>query len=724
MSVALRLLSFITLTTLLTACGGGGDDAVQGAGDRPNSFSGEKNPAEDFTESSTGDSNNSSGLAKSEVRITVEVPQSLAPNAPLSRRNLHLVQPDSVNVYRTNQTLTKISTVETEQRQDDDGYTIINFPDGQPVGPDVLIEVEYGNTRIRAFATDRDRDVKVNPFSEYVVRYGLGGYNSSEFAAVMDCVESTDSEGLCINKFVWSTLADQIQDFEINIPDGTSLEGAVSLLANRTDLANYVKRMAELAQVSPVSTSAISADSVNMNGVYFGLELGRSSRFSSGTAAQWATQRAYEERLESNGVSYVYPSLSMTSFSVFGINVTSMASDYPYERATLDRYDNGLYDTKGRGFWEINSHATSPSAASIVNQDRLLAGSSLYQSITDKTGSLPVGWTRNPYFLDAHILLSADDYPDTLLANYFSAGKAIELEQDNDGNYQRQDELETYFVSAFDVGLAQSDDFDTDTLHSGYNVISFSVQLGDSTYPFRAESFIGDWSGSGNGDYNQTATAEAIRRDASGAVDTTAPNRDENASVGNRTSQLNAGEANTGRLNLLYGSTTGFYNVEGIGASNPDASLLAFNLDNPVNGQGILFALEKGSSGPEEATYRLSGTIAGLGDDEQYLRQVDGGRLSIIDVSAEEATVSLAGFQIRESISTTSQQTPTSVSDANIDLTYTRSDDRLTFDSSDGTVTLDGYLSSDREFMVLRYRETKASGEEYIGLLLGAREPE
>ncbi|TBW56727.1 hypothetical protein EZI54_08780 [Marinobacter halodurans] len=722
MPVTLRLLSLFTLTVALTACGGGGDDAVQEAGERPNSFSGEKNPADDFTESSTGDSNNTAGLARNEVRITVEVPSLLAPSAPLSRRNLHLVQPDSASVYKTNQTLTKISTVTTEQRQDEDGYTVIKFPQGQPVGPNVLIEVEYNGTRIRAFATDRDRDIKVNPFSEYVVRYGLGGYNSSEFATVMDCVESTDSDGLCINKFVWSTLADQIQDFEINIPDGTSLEGAVSQLAARTDLANYVDRMTELAQVPPVSTSAISADTVNMNGVYFGLELGRSSRFSSSTAAQWATQRAYEERIESDGVAYVYPGLSMTSFSVFGINVTSMATDYPYERATLDRYDNGLYDTQGRGFWDINSHATSPSAASIVNQDRLLAGSSLYQSITDKTGSLPVGWTRNPYFLDAHVLLSDDDYPDTLLANYFSAGKAIQLEQDSAGNYQRQGELENYFVSAFDVGLAQSDPFDTSTLQSDYNVISFSVQLGGSTYPFRTESLIGTWSSTGSGDYTQTATAESIRRDASGAVDSTAPNRDDNAHVGNRTSQLGAGETDNGRLNLLYDSTTGFYGVEGIGASNPDASLLAFNLDNPVNGQGILFALETGSGGPEEANYRLSGTIAGLGDDDQYLRQVDRGRLSITNVTTREATVSLAGFQIRESISTTGQQPPTAVGDANVDLTYVPSGDRLTFTSADGSIVLDGYLSSDREFVVLRYRETTVAGEEYIGLLLGARE--
>ncbi|WP_165855417.1 hypothetical protein [Marinobacter sp. JSM 1782161] len=718
----LLLTTCLTLTPalLMTACGGGGDDAVEEASQRPNSFPGTKNPADGFSESSTGDSNNANGLAKNEVRITLEVPSLLAPSAPRSRRNLRLVQPDQVRVYRTDHTLNPLSSTDTRTRQDDDGFTVIAFTDGQPVGPDVLIEAEYGGTTLRAFATDRDRDVKVNPFSEYLVRHGLGGYNAAEFATVMDCVESTDSDGLCINKFVWSTLADQVQDFEIDIPDGTDLEGALAQLHSRADFAGYVADMAGLAQVAPTSTSAISADSVTMNSVYFGLELGRSSRFSDTPAAQWATQRAYEERIENGGVAYIYPALSLSSLAVFDINVTSMAGDVPYERSTVTRFGDGDFDARGRSFWGINSHATSPSAASIVDRDRLLAGQSLYQSITDRNSAMPVGWTRNPFFLDAHILLS-DDYPDSLLSARFSGGKAIELERDGE-DYQRLETLEAYYLSAFDISLAQSEAFDVATLKDDYNVVSFSAELGDVTQPFRVESLVGTWSGTGPGDYTQAADARSLHRNASGAVGMSAPDRSDTAHVGRIESQLSAGDVYNGRLALLYDGISGsIRNQEGLGASNPQASLLAFNLDNPTHGEGLLLALEPGSGGPAEASYRLNGTLVGLGGDAQFLHHIDDGVLSITSVADAEAVVVLKGFQVSETISSAQLQPPTRLEAGNMPLTYTASADRLTFSSGDGSLVLDGFISSDREFVVLRLHQTLPGGEAFLGLLLGAR---
>src|SRR5690606_24085421 len=108
--------------------------------------------------------------------------------------------------YRTSQSLQPLGAVSVTRRTDDSGREIITFPDGLPVGPDVVVEAVVGNTRMRALVTDDDRDVKVNPFSEYLVARSLGGYTAGEFAQVMDCVDSTD-DNLCLNKYVWSTLA-------------------------------------------------------------------------------------------------------------------------------------------------------------------------------------------------------------------------------------------------------------------------------------------------------------------------------------------------------------------------------------------------------------------------------------------------------------------------------------------------------------------------------------
>lgn len=725
MSSVVRLVCLVSLTALLTACGGGGDDAVEEAGDRPNSFPGNKNPADGFSESSTGDSSNANGLGKNQVRITVEVPGSMAPGgAPLSRRNLRLVQPDGISIYRTNQTLTRISSVDTKRGVDNDGFDVIEFPEGQPLGPDVLIEVDYNGARIRAFATDRDRDIKVNPFSEYLVRNALGGYSNAQFEDVMACVDSSE-DALCINKYVWSTLADQIQDFEIDIPDGNDIDSAVALLDDRADFAGYVSDMAGLALVPPNESGVISAQSVNMNTVFFGLELGRSSRFSDEPASQWGTRRGHEEQLESSGTAYIYPGLSMASLEALGISVTTLASDIPYERATLTRFTDYTPQPEGPDFWGVNSHATSGSPASIVNNTHMLSGQALFQTITGKNSAQPIGWSRNPYFLDAHLQLAGQN-PNALLASYFVGGRAIELEGSSD-NYERGALVEEHYTSVLDVSLTKTDvkkegEFQTTTLADAYNVLSFSVQLGGSSFPYRAESFVGTWTESSGiaGQYAQQADGLEINRTPNGAVGTAAPARADTAKIGTRTSLTSSGAENNGRLTLDYtGVANGSRSEDGMGASNPDGSIIAFNLDNPTNGDGILIAMQPSTNSPTLANYRLQGTIAGLGSDTNYLRHIKDGQLSF--TSGTEASVSLAGFQVEQEISTRELTRPVSTDSDPVDLTYTQdgTTGRLSLTAATGAMEMDGFVSANGEFLMLRVRDASGSGEQYLGLLLG-----
>ena len=216
----------LSTVTLMIGCDGSGDanDDVAGRG---NSFPPTKNAIDDFTPGSTGDSNNASGLAKDEVRITMEVPESVAPGGELTRRNLRIVEPDTIRVYLTDQTLRELGSVETRSRREDSGRTVIRFENGQPIGPNVVIEATYGNSRMRSLAADEDRDVKVNPFSEYLVTNSLDLYSSGEFSQIMDCVNDVNGS-LCLNKYVWPTLADQVHDFEIDIPGNLSCHSALA----------------------------------------------------------------------------------------------------------------------------------------------------------------------------------------------------------------------------------------------------------------------------------------------------------------------------------------------------------------------------------------------------------------------------------------------------------------------------------------------------------------
>lgn len=709
---------------LITGCGGGGDDALKDAGSQANSFPGNKNPGDGFSEQSTGDSSNNNGLDQNEVRITVEVPTSLAPNGEESRRNLRLAKPDNIDVYRTNQTLANLGSVETERRIDGDSIDVLRFPDGIPLAPDVMIEVSVNGQRLRGLAADDDRDIKINPFSEYLVRQGLGSYSQAQFQDVLDCTDADQSEGdFCLNRYVWSALSDQVQDFEIRIPDNDSIDDAVARLGQRSDFAQYVDDLAYVATIAPSDSDTISASSINMNTVFFGLELGTTRLFSSGSnqAGQWGLRRSGEA--SENGA-ITYPYLTLTKFDAFGINVTSMASDIPYERTSLALFPGGSLDYRSPEFWGINSHSVSPGGATIENSNSIRSGQSLFQTITGEGSSRTLGWTRNPYPLEGYLLGGQSDTRG-LLTSYISGGKALEL-SGAAGDYQREDVQEESFQGIFEISLAQSDDFQISSLGNDYRVVSFSAQLSEQTSQrFRAESFVGKWASGNEGQYSQTATAEQISRLQDGTV---APagteNRDRPVQISNRTSLVNGTngnlvEKNTGRLNLdrsvpLQDDTA--QPALGIGAFTPDTDLMAFSLNNSTDGTGILTALAPASGALEAGQFRVQGVIAGLSNDQNRLRQIDSAQIEVSSGGATKLT--LRGHQVLQDLGTGELDAPSDLAERTIDLTCAPpcdTSDQLEF--THPTVSLTGYVTDDQEIMVLRFRETTTNGEEHLGLL-------
>ena len=96
----LTIPSILATSLLLSACGGG-DSAIDGAKDIPNRFGNTQNALDDFSSGSTGDSSNARGLKPNQVRVTMELPVNLAPEGEQTRRNLRIVIPDQVRVYRT-----------------------------------------------------------------------------------------------------------------------------------------------------------------------------------------------------------------------------------------------------------------------------------------------------------------------------------------------------------------------------------------------------------------------------------------------------------------------------------------------------------------------------------------------------------------------------------------------------------------------------------------------
>lgn len=726
-------LLILTCSTLLAGCGGG-EDAISGARNNPNDFAGNTNPLNDFSSGSTGDSSNSSGLAGNEVRITLEVPGGVAPNSERTRRNLRIVQPDRLQVYTTNTSLQNLGSVPVTQRTDDNGAMIIAFDEGLPLGPDTVIEASYGNTRIRAFAADADRDVKINPFSEYLVRNTLADYSETELQVILDCVEDAQGQ-LCLNKYVWSTLADQVHDFEIDIPDSADLNRALSELGDRGDFVSYVSAMARYALLDERSSGKISASSADYNAVFLGVELGQT--FLEGSLAgsgQWGVRLAQEERLEdTNGVGYVYPALTLTSFDAFNIKVTSLASDIPYERQALIHQNGNNFFPRGSELWPLNTHATSPGAATLLDDTRLLAGRALYQSITGRGSSKTMGWTRNPYYLDAYTSTpsSENEGGDRVVSGYFSAGKLIELEESGD-ELPRKATLEDHYLSVLEIDLLRQEGFDLDTLDgANMNVVALALNFGDAAVPVAFETGMGTWSIDVNGaasdgrataTVTQSLTTEQIQRASNGSVSSNVGTRLTPWTLSPRVSRLSKGDIHIGRLNLDEGQASGSFERPdlGVGASTPAGDLLAFNLNGSPAGDGLLIAgIQTATPAPVDGSYRLQGVRLGLAPDSNTLSHYDNATLTIN--SSTTASLSPRTLDVVHSVSGESVSAPTTQASADIALSYADlTNGQVSFVA--GNLRLEGFVTPDQEQLYLRLRNAQG-GEEQIGLLVATRIP-
>lgn len=720
---ALLALSLASVLALTTGCGGG-DDAIEGARDSENSFPPAKNANDDFTSGTTGDSSNSSGLERNEVRVTMEVPESVAPDGEQTRRNLRIVEPDTISVYRSDQSLRELSSVNTRSRREDSGRTVITFEDGLPLGPDVIIEATYGNTRMRALAADADRDVKVNPFSEYLVANALGTYTSAEFSRIMDCVNDNNST-LCLNKYVWSTLADQVHDFEIDIPGNVGSQGALTLLEERGDFARYVFSMADLALLGEESSGKIEASSADYHSVFWGVELGQTFREQSlAGSGQWGVRIAREETVtDQNGTGYVYPGLTLTSFDAFNIRVTSLASDIPYDRKTLVHGSgNEFFERTG---WELNTHSSSPGAATLKDEVRLLAGRALFQSVTGRGSSEIIGWTRNPYYLDAYAG-GGSDQPDRVISGYFSAGKAIELRSES-GELKRERTLEDQYLSVFEINLLREEGFDEQVLNGDYNVLYLATRMGNESEPMVVESGIGDWQVSGQ-NVTQAMTTISLRRDNTGTVTLSPVNRDANWVISARASRVwDPNEGNrvvrNGRLNLDRDTASNLDEVPdiAIGASTPDGSLLGFNLDTNAIGDGLMLAaVQADSSPPVSGRYRLQGAGLGLSQSSNRLAHFDNAVLVI--ESSGSARLEGQRLDVVHQVDAETVSTPRSLQPDDVSLAYTATNDgKATF--TGGTLILDGFFTADQEQFFLQLRDTDGT-EEVLGLVMATRLPD
>ncbi len=225
--------------------------------------------------------------------------------------------------------------------------------------------------------------------------------------------------------------------------------------------------------------------------MFWGVELGQTFLESSiAGSGQWGVRIAREETTtDQNGTGYVYPGMTLTSLDAFNIRVTSLASDIPYDRRALIHADGNEFFN--RPAWDLNTHSSSPGAATVEDEIRLLAGRALYQSITGRGSSRIIGWTRNPYFMNAYVG-GGTEQPDRVLSGYFSAGKAIELRSES-GELKRERPLEDHYLSAFEMNLLRKEGFNRETLRETTTSFTCPPAWAMREPAFVVESGVGVW---------------------------------------------------------------------------------------------------------------------------------------------------------------------------------------------------------------------------------------
>ncbi|QBM16335.1 hypothetical protein MARI_04150 [Marinobacter sp. JH2] len=728
-----KLASLLSVSLLVTACGGG-DSAIDGARNTPNLFGSTINALDDFSPGSTGDSSNAKGLKENQVRVTMEVPANYAPNGEATRRNLRIVVPDRIQVYRTNHSLQKLDNIE---HTGDDGHFIVGFKNGLPIGPDVVIETTWngnGGITMKALAADSDRDVKVNPFSHFVVEEILGDkYQANDFQTVMDCVNDAGG-GLCLNKYVWATLADQVHDFEIDIPSGANLSAALDRLRARVDFSSYVDDLAEYALLNESTSGSVKASSADYNSVFFGLELGGTLQADgSPTAGLWGLRTAQEVDLTDNKSAFLYPALTLTTFDALGLSVTSLATDIPYNRQTISHSPDHQFIT---AIGAPNSHSSAPGPATLTPKSsvddpkpaRLLAGRALYQTITYPSETKTIGWTRNPYYFDAFTTnpIDAQTGPDRVLASYFTAGKAISLNAQGN-QLKRSGTLENHYLSTFELHLLRSDDFDVSKAEGNFNAVYFTGSFGGSN-PVAFESGVGTFN-TGEAAKNElsaniSATTFTVSRSANGSVTPTSGVESASLAVANRRSKLSDGPRFMGRLNLCSDCPDTDYTKPdvGQGAASPDGSLLAFNLDDSIWGDGLLVAGKAPTTGLQtNIGYRIQGSILAVTTSSNDLQQVNDGILTF--TSNTEAELTATGLNVSHEISNGQVRGPKG-SDIIEAFNYTTTPGgSIALVSTSSGLELQGFYTGEADQIFLTVKDASAAGPR-TGLLIATLIPD
>ena len=160
----------------------------------------------------------------------------------------------------------------------------------------------------------------------------------------------------------------------------------------------------------------------------------------------------------------------------------------------------------------------------------------------------------------------------------------------------------------------------------------------------------------------------------------------------------------------------------GQGAASPDGSLLAFNLDDSIWGDGLLVAGKAPSADLKtNSRYRLQGSVLAMTASSNELQQLNGGLLTF--TSNTEAQLTATGFDVTHTISD-SQVTGPAASEIIETFTYTANPDgSIALVSPTSGLELEGFYTGEADQIFLTVKDTSAA-KPRTGLLIATLIPD
>ncbi len=737
----LRFSALAAILLLLSGCGGG-SEAVDAAGKTVNSFARNTVTAdEEIVENGTSDTTSCTGTAVSGVTycLAVEATETMiaswqtdlfdliTPSKAYAFRGLTTVPAKSIEIIQVDENLNQVSNSLVPSYTVTDnpelGTYSITFSESPPARIDIVAKVTLDNGQVllapfidSSIDENFDPIVIVNVVSDFLVKQLYDKLDTTDaLNNLLPCSDTGSDFGNnvdCTNqpfsKFsLWATLSELTQSYEIDIPADYTIAQAFELLNETSEFKTHIntvlneimrtqetfvggtERELDSIAIDPSNTLENLSSIESYNSSLFSLGFNQTTPDSSSKGAAISTTVSSLFADSSGAVSY--PELTRNTSNLY-VTLTNLNEDFPTLRTSLMLSQaNDLSLSAGTN----NSLSASPGSSFLTSQGFYVTGVVPFQTITDKTGTVGVGWQSDPYTQLYYAPDSSGNEPQAMISSFVRNGSSYSISTTDGLVWTRDSKQEEQLSFAWvqHTQVPEDDDgYPIDTPGEGfidtskisgkdYGVINFSLKLDDTSDIITTHGKVSKWSASAD-QIEQSQSPQvtlngedhylsySFTRDTSQTLTVLPPatetsfNRSYDVSASKRSSDSGILDLYLGRLTVSAPSNTSEQNQA---SSTPTGSMITVTQNEAAAGQGLINALEARTIAPTNLTgtvYRLAGNSFGANAASNVLRSYNNSILEL--TSGSTATLT---FNTLESTHNVSTQTVSGVSEVSISAT-------------------------------------------------------